>query len=407
MRGKCFSFQRRELLFVLDVPCPSPGSDWRRVSGFANSFLEEGWKCRVLSTFSPSRGHIGSMKVLKMGKLTVYNVVPSIRINNSLLLLNNLIAFLPCLAILLLVKPDAVIVSIPSANQLLALFILCKLLGIKLVIDYRDEFEEYQLSYKIGWMFWNRLLRNFLLAIYRHSDLTITVTSAVAEGLKLRGIRNVRVVHDGVDTHTFRPMCRSEARRILRIQEDCFVIIYLGYVYYAYRLDTVLEALILLARKTKENKYLLLILGGGDVQRIRRYSHSLGVENAVRYIGPIKDATSVARILSAADVGIIPYDDNPLLKKTLSAKLFEYCACGLPVIATVPDGSILEKYIRKYSLGIAVPSLNSQALSRAIEHIESRLRAGDALRLNVVSFARTYDKKKIAKRLLSYIQGLK
>jgi hypothetical protein len=71
-------------------------------------------------------------------------------------------------------------------------------------------------------------------------------------------------------------------------------------------------------------------------------------------------------LINESDVGLIPYDDNPLWKNSLPAKFFEYCACEIPVIATAYADSLLAELIRKYDIGLTSPPMNEAKLAEAI-----------------------------------------
>jgi glycosyltransferase involved in cell wall biosynthesis len=62
-------------------------------------------------------------------------------------------------------------------------------------------------------------------------------------------------------------------------------------------------------------------------------THALqGVSN-VRMLGPVEPA-AVPGLLAACDVGIIPFRRDALVDAVCPLKLYEYLACGLPVVST-------------------------------------------------------------------------
>jgi glycosyltransferase involved in cell wall biosynthesis len=294
---------------------------------------------------------------------------------------------------------------VPPADQLLPVFILSKIMRSKIVIDYRDELEDYLILHAGKWVFFYRFFKRFLASLYRNATMVIPVTPAVAENLKKRGIYNVKVIYDGVDTQIFQPYDKSKVRSELSLPQDVFVIAYLGNIYDPYRVDIVIRALKKLNEKDPKRKYLLILAGGGDVKNVLDLAHSLGINNFVKHFGVIKNPVDVAKLLSSADCGIIPYDDNPLWQKTYSAKLFEYCAVGLPVIATVHENSALATVIKLNKLGMVTPPVNSGALALSLETLsadeEFRIKMGSS----ALQFARLYDKKELADDLLDAIKN--
>ena len=108
-----------------------------------------------------------------------------------------------------------------------------------------------------------------------------------------------------------------------------------------------------------------------------------------------------------ADAGIIPYDDNPFWKNSIPAKFYEYCACGLPVIATVHNGSYLQELIEKYKIGVTSPPLDEEKLADAIHWLYKnksfREVAGRRARQLMEE---KFDRNKIAKEYLNLVESM-
>lgn len=404
--------QTKSFLFVLGFSCPFPGAGWNRISYLARYFMDHGVACSVLSTFFPltiKRVHAKKMGISVAKNIRIYNMIPQIPAENPfLIILNNLVAFIFSLPFCLFKRPDLIIISIWPANQLLGVFWVSKLLRTKLVIDYRDEVEENWFSFGQRPQFLYRLLKKVVTKIYRDSYLVTPTTPAVAHNLMQKGVGNIHIVADGVDTTIFKRLDKGKMRSCLNIGKDNFVLIFLGYVSgqnTAYQVHIIVKALRRLKEKNprNESKYLLIIVGGGRIEELLKYADNLGVSNMVRYLGSIDDPAEVAKIINVADVGIIPYSDNASLKRMVPTKLFEYTACGVPIIGTTHEDSILAEYVRKYSIGTTVPPLDSASLAEAIEDTCNVLKNQSELNSNALSFARRYDKAEIAEELLSRI----
>ena len=394
--------KKKRFLFVIGLTCPFPGAGWWRLFNFAKWFRRMGHKCYVLSSFSPRS--INCPKVLREEGIYIYNVLPSIMLNNPFfMILNNILAFIVSIPFFLLTKPDVVIISIPPVNQFFSTFILSRCMRCKLVIDYRDEFEDYLAMRTEKWSFFYRFLKEFLTYFYRKATIVVSVTPAVAKGLVKRGIYNVKVIHDGVDTTIFRPFDQSKVRVEFNVPQESFVIAYLGIIYKPYRVDIVIKALKKLNHKNPKQKYLLILVGGGKVESILNLARNLGISDSVKYFGVIKNPAKIAKILSSADCGIIPYDDNPLWQKTYSTKLFEYCAVGLPVIGTVHENSALASIIKANKMGLITPPLDVEKLAMVLEMLSSNKKLRAKMRSNALCFSQKYDKKRLAMDLLKTI----
>lgn len=133
----------------------------------------------------------------------------------------------------------------------------------------------------------------------------------------------------------------------------------------------------------------LLLIGYFDSslaeREIRERICSLGLESSVEIRGRI-DHEEMARALSQARVGVCPLLAIPKFLRNIPVKVFEYWACGLPVIAT--DLPPIRPFFRDENAGIFVPPGDAAALARAIgwllDHPEEAARMGERGRELVV-----------------------
>jgi glycosyltransferase involved in cell wall biosynthesis len=185
--------------------------------------------------------------------------------------------------------------------------------------------------------------------------------------MKENGVKNVFLVPNGASCSSFKPVEKKP-------DDGFFTIVYSGGVGEYYRIDVVISALKKLADKGLRNVR-LLIVGRGTNARILNnlltYAHDIGLQDSVTYIGNKSDVKELSKIVAEANVGIVPFDDNPLWSNALPAKFSEYCACGLPVIATVFDDSILAKVIHESNIGLTANPLDVNGLADAIEKLSS------------------------------------
>jgi glycosyltransferase involved in cell wall biosynthesis len=407
------SNKKETFLFVMDFTCPFPGAGWWRIFNFARNFKAQGHRCGVLSCFSYSplnfrARSFNSPTVVRKEDINVYNLLPFVEWNNHpvIFFLNSVFAAIFSLPSFLLIRPSVVIISVPPVDSLLPVFLISKIMRSKIVIDYRDELEDYLIIQAGRWAFFYRFLKSFLASLYKKATVIVSVTPAVAESLRNRNVNNVRVIHDGVDTQVFKPYDKNRMRSQFCLPQDAFVIAYLGNVYAPYRVDIVIRALQKLNAKNPERKYLLILAGGGDIKGILDLANNLGIGESVKYFGVIKNPTDVAKLLSSADCGVIPYDNNPLWQKTYSTKLFEYCAVGLPVIATVHRDSALAKLIEIHNLGVVTPPVNSEALASSLERLSADEAAKVKMGSSALQFAKRYDKRETTKDLLEAIKNV-
>lgn len=387
-----------KILFILGLPNPFPGAGWARIGSFAEFFSNKGYAVDVLGAFSYKS--FGKRGQIKKGKVNILNVIFNMQMRHPLVFtINSFLSFMLSTLFLIARKPSIAIVSLPSGDVGLGAVLACRMTRVKYLIDYRDEWEDYAVSLassEIKKVFYS-IVKNFLTDIYIKSLLVIAVTPNFVDSLKHRGIANVRLVPNGADITLFKPIQDKNKKRV-------FTAFYSGIIGGYYRLDVVLNALRRLVDNGLRNVR-LVIAGDGEIQRILNLAIELDISDKIDYIGSISEKTNLARLISESDVGLIPYDNNTLWKNSIPAKFFEYCASGLPVIATAYENSLISHLINDYKIGAVSPPLNEEKLAEAIFHLyknESfREAAGKRARTLVEE---KFDRNKIAEEFLYIVK---
>lgn len=352
-------------------------------------------------------GSLGKAGLKVWNNVRIFNTCPAINVKNVFFrLLNAFSQVMTLVPLFLFLSPEVVIISIPPVDSAVVAYLASRLARARVVIDYRDEYEDYKIKSSSGisrTAF--KLLKALMTKIYLRSELIVTVTQSVADSLSLRGINNARIVPNGADAAVFRPYDREPNRQKLGIGKDYFIIVYNGKIGEYYRLDVAIHALAELEKEIREKVKLLMVGAGPDLPKIMAMAKDLDLEDNVVYLGVKENRKELAEIISVSDVGIIPYDDNPLWKSALPAKFFEYCACGVPVIATIFEDSILSRMLREYQIGLAVPPNDDESLKNAIikiyEDCPYREAAGRRARRLIEE---QFDRKKIAEKFLQLIE---
>jgi len=387
-----------KILFVLGFPNPFPGAGWTRIGFFAEDWSRKEHAVEVLGAFSYKAFHKRGVK--RMGGINVFNLIFNVGLTHPLIfILNTLISFAVSTLTLLSRKPNVAIVSVPTGDVGLGALMACKLTKTRCVVDYRDEWEDYAMSLatsRVGRFFYSAV-KKLATIIYAKSQLVTTVTPNLVDSLKSRGVVNVRLVPNGADVRVFKPLTSKKKNRV-------FTLFYSGGIGYYYRLDVVVKALKRLVDNGLRDVK-LVIAGEGEVQKILDLALKLDISDNIDYKGSISDKAELVRLINESDVGLIPYDDNPLWKNSLPAKFFEYCACGIPVIATAYEDSLLAEFIRKYEIGVTSPPMDEEKLAEAIYYIyenESfRAAAGKRARLLIEE---KFDRNKIAVEFLNLVR---
>ncbi len=180
--------------------------------------------------------------------------------------------------------------------------------------------------------------------------------------------RPVAVVPNGADTRVFFPRDRADARRRLGLPLDGRIISFVGVLTPRKGIDTLFEAMGLLARDP-EGAPLLTVAGIGELRdTLEARARALGVDDRIRFAGKVAH-DDVALWMAAGDVFCLPS-----LSEGLPTVVCEAMACGRAVVATAVDGT--PEIVDDGATGLLVPPRDAGALAAALR----RLLGDDALR---------------------------
>lgn len=208
-----------------------------------------------------------------------------------------------------------------------------------------------------------RLRRRLMQVALRRASHVFAVANALAEHAKRLGapVDKVSVVPNGIDIVKFHPVDRNVVRRQLNIDGDARVLVSVGGLTERKGFHRVIEVLPELLAQFPDLIY--LVVGGacaeGDWRgRLEYLASELGVNSAVRFLGPIPP-DQLKDPLSAADVFVLPTRNEGWANVFLEAM-----ACGLPVVTTDVGGN--QEVVADASLGTIVPFGDAFALRGAL-----------------------------------------
>jgi glycosyltransferase involved in cell wall biosynthesis len=175
---------------------------------------------------------------------------------------------------------------------------------------------------------------------------------------------NVVVIRAGIDLARYDPnISGRQAREELGINDDDFVLFFMGWLYDFSGLKEVAEDVL-----KRNSKFRLLIVGDGDafgdLQEIRERS---GHRDKVILTGK-QPFERIPELIATADVCLLPAHNNETMRDIVPIKLYEYMAMGKPVISTELPGVMMEFGRGNGVTYVSEPEL---VLSKAIELADS------------------------------------
>ena len=176
--------------------------------------------------------------------------------------------------------------------------------------------------------------------VYKHATAITSVTLHLKSYMESYGVpgSRIRVLPSGVDAKMFSPGPPNHALMSgWGIDAGDPVILFMGTIYKFSGLDRVIQDFPgLLARHPRAK---LLVVGNGeDEGRLKDMAANTGVSGSVIF-GGLQPYALLPDILRSSTICINPFELNGITRDILPTKLFQYLACGKPVVATELPGT--------------------------------------------------------------------
>lgn len=201
--------------------------------------------------------------------------------------------------------------------------------------------------------------------VIRKADAVIAVTQEIRDYLINREVdkSKVWVIENGANTELFKPIkdnnVLKELKNRLHINYDEKVVLFVGNLAPWQGVEYLIHATPLIIKEIPKTKF--LIVGEGAMkEKLKFLCKELGIEHSIIFTGTVP-YENIPQYVNIGDICIAP---KRKMKSGYSPlKLYEYMACGKPVIATNTAGfEILEQH----NAGILVNLGYSEELSNAI-----------------------------------------
>jgi len=275
----------------------------------------------------------------------------------------------------------------------------CAPAGVPVVFTNHTRYDLYSDTY-VGWMpreLRHEAIRRYLGRLNARVSLTISPSQEIAEWLKGYGVSPDRllVFPNGIDTSAFEHPAFPRSKRELGLEDDAFVLCYVGRVAHEKNVAELLQAF---GRALADDPRLALVMVGDGPARseCERLIEEAGMSERVRMLGalPYQD---VPDVLAACDAFI-----TASVSEVYPLVVVEACASGLPVIG-----------VRSPGVGEIVADEDSGLLTDSPEELSGAIRrlAADAalhahLSEGATRVARAHEIGQSARRLAAVYERL-
>jgi glycosyltransferase involved in cell wall biosynthesis len=295
------------------------------------------------------------------------------------------------------VKSERIDVLVVS-NLLPAIPTLLGNLRCRIVVDLKDMFADNSAIYYQN-VFMSSMIKGasewLLQRLLRNADHVITVSTFLVNYLKEIGITKISLIRNGADLTIFRPdlHLRGLDAKLVKDIEGSKVIGFVGTLDRWLDFETLLRSLKELSTRYNVK---LLVVGGkmvtGYFDHIISSVRQFNLRDRVIFTGFVPHET-VPYYVNLMDVCLIPMRaDIRLNQARCPDKLFEYLACGKPVVSTR-----LSEVLRVGADAVRYYD-DTSSLTRVISEILENEELQNSMRRAALNIAKNYDWRSIAEK---------
>lgn len=249
------------------------------------------------------------------------------------------------------------------------------------------------------------LLEKLELFLYKKADIIISVTNSFKNSLVSRGIdkNKIFVITNGVDSTQFKPRRKDQDLQKKFGLDGKFVSGYIGTHGLAHSLETILDAARQLKDSQEHDQYRFVLLGDGAKKHaLQQRAEQENLDNVIFIDSVSKD--QVVRYWSLLDASIIHLKKEVLFTTVIPSKLFECMGMGVPILHGVMGESA--HIVETEDVGLLFEPQNSVALVRQLKKLATDKILTERLKLNGPIAAKKYDRKVLARQMLSLLEEL-
>ncbi|MBI1799883.1 MAG: sugar transferase [Candidatus Eisenbacteria bacterium] len=295
-------------------------------------------------------------------------------------------------------RPDVVLATVPPLFLGVTAWIAAHRHGAPLMLDCRDDWPRAAIA--LGEMREGAAasaLGALARFLQRRAARVVAVTPGMKRQLERRGFDagRIELLTNGADTELFRPapLPNGEGRP--------FTVLYAG----THGLVHGMEALLDAAERVRDRVEMRFVLVGDGAAKpaLERHAASRRLTN-VEFRASLSPAQLVD-VIHDADVCVATTRDHAFSGETIPVKMFDYLACGRPVVAAVAGDAA--DVIRSSGAGEVVPPGDGVALADALMRLAADPERRAALAAAGPPFVeREYSRRRIGERMTSLLEDV-
>ncbi len=361
-----------------------------------NSFIDEWKEKKVDLTIYPfekkkvyNKNEVGDLNV-KWGYIDKPNNKENIILRAIKELMFSIIIFFR----LMFAKDEIYFVSSPSYFLLIVTYFSSKLRGKKLVIDIRDLYPEVLFEKNIikRTSILGKRLEKLEKKIYEYSSVITVVTNGLKKEIENKIDKKDKVFYspNGVEGEKFKKIIYGK-------EYSKFIVLFHGTIGQFQEISVFIN----LAKKIKEEKndnVIIRIIGDGSkkdklIELIKREK----VSDVIEYLGK-KNYSEIPKFINEAHIGLSSRVSGKISETSFPVKIYEYLACGLPVIST--PISEAGKFVRENGVGLESTNENIDKIYTYIEMLRNNKSIYNEKSQKAESLKKLFLREEIAKKVL-------
>lgn len=222
----------------------------------------------------------------------------------------------------------------------------------------------------------------------------ISVTDGIKTYLKENyqiGFDRITTIPNSVNTDLFKPI--ENSKQILNLNPEFNYILFVGSLVDWQGVDTLIRASPLILKDMPKTRF--LIVGDGSMRTYyMNLTKTINVNDKFSFIGVVPHE-SVPLFINACDICVVP--KKPLKSGYSPLKLYEYIACGKPVVASRISGFEL---LNEFNCGLLFEPENSVDLANVILKLLNDPALREEIGSNALMVSKKISWKNVAQKTL-------